>query len=88
MKKLLFLFSVLLSAVGAWAQGEDMLSTPLTLEAIESGTITFNNQAAGPVTYRVNGGEAQTIESKTTGEIPVRYRLCNATISSSFTTTC
>lgn len=50
---------------------EDMLKTPLTLEAIEAGTITFNNQAAGPVTYRVNGGETQTIESTKKGEITV-----------------
>ena len=50
---------------------EDMLKTPLTLEAIETGTITLKNQAAGPVTYRVNGGEAQAIESKTTEEITV-----------------
>ena len=50
---------------------EDMLKTPLTLEAIEAGTITFANRAAGPVTYRVNGGEAQTIESTKKGEITV-----------------
>lgn len=50
---------------------EDILKTPLTLEAIEAGTITFYNRAAGPVTYRVNGGEAQTIESTKKGEITV-----------------
>ncbi|MBO4718599.1 MAG: hypothetical protein J5658_01880 [Prevotella sp.] len=37
------------------------LSTPLTLEAIEDGTITFRNNAANPVTYQINGGEEQTI---------------------------
>jgi hypothetical protein len=57
--------------MGTFAQNEDMLSTPLTLEAIEAGTITFNNQAEGPVTYRVNDGELQTIESKTEGKIAV-----------------
>ncbi len=70
-KKLLFLFAVLISAVGTWAQNEDMLSTPLTLEAIEAGRVSFKNQAEGPVAYRVNGGEAQTIMSKEWGEITV-----------------
>ena len=45
--------------------------TPLTLEAVENGTITFDNQATGPVTYTVNGGLAQTIAASTTGNIPV-----------------
>ena len=70
-KKLLFLFVSLLTSFGAWAQNEDMLSTPLTLEAIEAGVITFNNNAEGPVTYRVNGGEVQSIGSKTTGNIAI-----------------
>ena len=35
--------------------------TPLTLEAIEGGTITFLNNAANPVTYQINHGEEQTI---------------------------
>lgn len=39
----------------------DPYSTPLTLEAIQSGAISFSNKASGPVTYRINGGEEQTI---------------------------
>ena len=40
------------------------LETPLTLKAIEAGAVvTFDNKAAGIVTYKVNGGAAQTIES-------------------------
>ncbi|MBP5446722.1 MAG: InlB B-repeat-containing protein, partial [Treponema sp.] len=35
---------------------------PLTLEAIEAGAnVTFTNWASGPVTYRVNEGDSQTI---------------------------
>lgn len=71
-KKLLMLFAAMLIAVGAWAQNEDMLNTPLTLEAIEAGTIKFNNRAKGQVTYRVNGGKVQTIESKNVGKIVIR----------------
>lgn len=42
----------------------EALATPLTLEAAEAGAVvTFLNKAAGPVTYKVNGGEAQTIAS-------------------------
>ena len=38
--------------------------TPLTLEAAQAGAVvTFDNKAAGPVTYRVNGGTEQTIAS-------------------------
>lgn len=37
------------------------LSTPLTLEAIEDGSITFLNNAANPVTYQINGGAEQII---------------------------
>ena len=55
----------------AWAQNDDMLSTPLTLEAIEAGEITFKNVADGPVSYRVNSGDALTIDSKTTGIIAI-----------------
>ena len=41
-----------------------MLTVPLTLEAIEAGVVvTFTNKAAVSVTYRVNGGSAQTIPS-------------------------
>lgn len=40
------------------------LTIPLTLEAAVAGaTVTFDNKAAGHVTYKVNGGEAQTIAS-------------------------
>ena len=43
---------------------------PLTFKATQSyAKVTFDNQAAGPVTYRVNGGEAQSIGSETTKEI-------------------
>ncbi len=39
---------------------------PLTLEAVSgAATVTFKNEAAGPVTYKINGGAAQTIASKT-----------------------
>lgn len=47
------------------------LATPLTLQPTEDGTLSFRNKAAGPVTYRVNGGTAQTIAAGETGEIPV-----------------
>lgn len=44
--------------------------TPLTLEAAQAGAVvTFDNKAAGPVTYRVNGGTEQTIASGATGTI-------------------
>ena len=40
----------------------ESITTPLTLEAIEAGAVvTFNNNASGPVTYRVNSGAEQTI---------------------------
>ena len=46
------------------------LATPLTLEAVEAGAVvTFSNKAAGPVTYKVNGGAAQTIAKNSTGTI-------------------
>ena len=46
------------------------IQNPLTLEAIEADAkVTFDNKAAGPVTYRVNGGEVQSIGSGTTKEI-------------------
>ena len=69
--KLLFLIATLFIAVGTWAQSEDMLSTPLTFEAFEEGTLSFKNRSAGPVTYRVNGGETQTVESMKEVEIPL-----------------
>ena len=49
----------------------DPLEQPLTLEAIENGTITFENNAAGSVTYRINGGEEQTINAGTSKGISV-----------------
>ena len=43
---------------------------PLTLEAVSSAaTVSFQNKASGPVTYKVNGGAAVEIASGTTGEI-------------------
>lgn len=40
------------------------LETPLTLEAAEAGAVvTFVNKASNSVTYKVNGGTAQTIAS-------------------------
>ncbi len=52
-------------------------SGALTLRATQNGTtVTFKNRATGPVTYKINGGEAQTIaagssEEATTVEIPL-----------------
>ena len=41
-----------------------VINIPLTLEAIEAGAkVTLDNKASGPVTYRVNGGQLQTIAS-------------------------
>lgn len=71
-KNLLLLFAALLSTIGSWAQVEDMLSTPLTLEAIEAGTITFDNYANGPVTYRVNDEKVKTIDSEMTRDIELK----------------
>ena len=46
------------------------LSTPLTIEAIVDGThVSFVNKASGDVTYKVDGGVAQTIPSGETGDI-------------------
>ena len=58
-KRLLLLCSLIVAmTTGAFAQEEeDMQSVPLTLEAIEDGTITFRNAAANSVTYRINDGE-------------------------------
>ena len=49
----------------------NMLQIPLTLEAIDNGTITFTNKAPNAVKYTVNGGELQTIATNTTGSITV-----------------
>lgn len=46
------------------------LATPLTIEAAGSAvTVTFKNNASGPVTYRINNGDFQTIAKSTTGSI-------------------
>ena len=50
--------------------GEVTTAIPLTLEAVSSAaTVSFQNKASGPVTYKVNGGAAVEIASGTTGEI-------------------
>ena len=49
----------------------EMVKTPLTLEAIADGTITFSNNAAGAVTYTVDGGALQTIAAGASGDISV-----------------
>ena len=49
----------------------DIKSTPLTLEAISDGTITFKNKAAGSVIYKIDGGEEQTIGAGRTTNISV-----------------
>ncbi len=49
---------------------QEPTGTPLTLEAVSSAaTVTFVNKADGPVWYKVNGGEKQTIASGETKEI-------------------
>lgn len=46
------------------------LATPLTLEAaVDGAVVTFDNKAAGSVTYKVNSGEAKTIASETSQNI-------------------
>ena len=47
------------------------LATPLTFEAIAGGTITFKNKSSGIVTYRINGGDAQTINIDDVASISV-----------------
>lgn len=49
----------------------DINSTPLTLEAISGGTITFKNKAARSVTYRIDGESPQVIASNKTIDIPL-----------------
>lgn len=50
--------------------GKEPTGAPLTLEAVSSAaTVTFVNKAEGPVWYKVNGGEKQTIASGETKEI-------------------
>lgn len=51
-------------------QSAGLLATPLTLEAcVDGAVVTFVNKAAGPVTYKVKGGTAQTIAKNSTGPI-------------------
>ena len=45
-------------------------ATPLTLEAIESGTVSFLNNAAGSVYYSIDGGARTEIPAGTTGTTP------------------
>lgn len=52
-------------------KSDDINSTPLTLEAIESGTISFKNRASGIVIYRIDDASDMTIGAGTTEEIPV-----------------
>ncbi|MBQ7620717.1 MAG: hypothetical protein IJS51_11405, partial [Treponema sp.] len=71
------LFSLTILSCSSASDGPSVLpppqptpTTPLTLEAAEAGAVvTFSNTAAGPVTYTVNGGEAQTIASGATENI-------------------
>lgn len=52
------------------AKMDPQLFIPLTLKATEDGTtITFNNQAAGPVTYQIGEGDLQTISAGETKAI-------------------
>lgn len=55
---------------GVASSSEVTSATPLTLEAAVAGAVvTFDNKATGPVTYKVNGGTAQTITSGTSSNI-------------------
>ena len=55
-------------------ENSSMRNTPLTLEAIEDGVITFANYSSGSVSYRINDGEMKSITSRTTSEIPVKAK--------------
>ncbi|MBQ7510428.1 MAG: leucine-rich repeat protein [Prevotella sp.] len=59
-KLLLFFVAFVTMAIGAKAQ--DMAATPLTLEAVEAGTITVKNQNALTLTYTssVSGAQSST----------------------------
>ena len=59
MKHRIIFIAMLLFVVipSVWADDDDMLTTPLTLEAISDGTITFKNAATYSVNYRINDGE-------------------------------
>ena len=49
---------------------DDAITTPLTLEAIESGTVSFLNNAAGSVYYSIDGGARTEIPAGSTGTTP------------------
>lgn len=49
---------------------DDAITTPLTLEAIESGTVSFQNKAAGSVYYSIDGGARTEIPAGSTGTTP------------------
>ena len=53
-----------------WTVENSPYTIPFTLEACDAGAVvTFDNQATGPVNYKVNGGAEQTIACSTTGTI-------------------
>lgn len=79
-RKALLLFALLLSFTsGAWAQTSDMNEVPLTLEAIEDGTITFRN-VVNRLYYRINGGELQEIAAFTYNSDTGEYIFTNTEI--------
>ena len=51
------------------------IETPLTLEAIEAGTISFKNESSAEVIYKINGvsNSNYIIAKGTTGNINVHY---------------
>ena len=49
---------------------DDAIITPLTLEAIGSGTVSFLNNAAGSVYYSIDGGARTEIPAGSTGTTP------------------
>ena len=49
---------------------DDAITTPLTLEAIGSGTVSFLNKAAGSVYYSIDGGARTEIPAGSTGTTP------------------
>lgn len=63
-------FRVVRGALEEAGSGPVTTATPLTLEAEVAGAIvTFTNKASGAVTYKVNGGTAQTIPAGESAEI-------------------
>ena len=79
-QKVLLLFALLLSYTsGVWAQDSDMNEVPLTLEAIEDGTITFKN-AVSKLYYQINGGELQEIAAYTYNSSTGEYIATNTEI--------